>query len=136
MTKAFQGGVHPNDFKGFTGNRRIEDLGIPTRVVMLMSQHTGAPAEVIVAVGDMVKRGTLIGRSTGFISTNIHASVAGKVTAVGDEGSALGFPCRAVTIEPEGDDVWAEGCSVEVDPNSLDAAPIRKTTLEGGVGGQ
>ncbi len=47
MTAPFRGGVHPHDFKSFTESRRIEDFGVPSKVVLMMNQHLGAPAEVV-----------------------------------------------------------------------------------------
>ncbi len=133
MTRFFRGGVHPNDFKSFTEQLPLQDFGVPSKVVILLSQHIGAPAQAVVAPGDMVKRGTLVGRAGGFVSTNVHASVAGKVTAVADYPSPLGVAVKAVTIQPEGDDVWAD--TPKRDPNSLTPAAIREAILEAGIVG-
>ena len=135
MTRLFHGGVHPDDFKSFTEKSPIEDLGVPSKVVLLMSQHTGSLAQPVVAPGDVVRRGTLVGKSTGYISTNIHASVAGKVTQVGDHLNPLGPPCKAVTIQPDGEDLWADSTDVYSDASALDPAAIRETVLQAGVVG-
>ena len=41
-----------------------------------------APATPIVQKGDEVKVGQIIAKSSGFVSTNIHSSVSGKVKKV------------------------------------------------------
>ena len=49
----------------------------------MLSQHLGAPAEPVVAVGDQVKKGDLIAKAKdGALSVNIHASIDGVVKSV------------------------------------------------------
>lgn len=50
-----------------------------------LSQHIGAPAKPVVAVGDQVTRGQMIGEiPEGALGARVFASIDGKVTAVGD----------------------------------------------------
>ena len=52
-------------------------------VRILLSQHLGAPAEPVVAVGDKVKKGDLIAKAKdGALSVNIHASIDGTIKSV------------------------------------------------------
>ena len=53
-------------------------------VQILLRQHVGAPCAPIVAVGDEVKKGTLIATPTG-LGANIHSSVYGKVLVIKDD---------------------------------------------------
>jgi Na+-translocating ferredoxin:NAD+ oxidoreductase RnfC subunit len=49
-------------------------------VIIPLSQHIGAPAELAVNEGQKVERGDLIGRAKeDALSVNIHASISGKV---------------------------------------------------------
>lgn len=66
-----------------------------TKVSIPLRQHIGVAASVVVAVGDHVREGDLIGRCEGGLGANIHASIDGQVTCLGD----------SVTIERKG------GCS-------------------------
>ena len=75
------GGVHPADNK-ISCDAAIENFPIPETVYISMSQHLGAPAEPIVAVGDKVKVGQLIANANGFISAPVHSSVSGTVKAI------------------------------------------------------
>ena len=60
MKKTFSiGGVHPAD-KKISAGCRIEVLPTPQTVYISMSQHLGAPATPVVAVGDKVKAGQKI----------------------------------------------------------------------------
>ena len=76
------GGVHPDDKKISAGSK-IEVLPIPKTVYISMAQHLGGPAKAIVAPGDKVKTGQVIGEPTGFISAYVHSSVTGTVKSVG-----------------------------------------------------
>lgn len=60
-----------------------EDLFVPERVAISLSQHIGAPAVCLVKAGDAVKRGGLIGEiPDGALGARIHASIDGVVTSV------------------------------------------------------
>jgi electron transport complex protein RnfC len=102
-----------------------------------LSQHLGAPAKVLVKRGDEVKVGQLLGESGGFISTNTHSSVSGKVLKVDAFPDSSGYRRMAVQIQVEGD-VWMEGIdrSGDVVPHSvLEPEDIRKKILESGIVG-
>ena len=80
--EGYYGGVHPVEGKELSEHFGLVQFPAPKTVVIPMSQHLGAPAEPIVAVGDTVQVGQKIGEAGGFISSPIHASVSGTVTAV------------------------------------------------------
>lgn len=108
MLKSFSiGGVHPSENK-LSRASKIERMPLPETVTIPLSQHIGAPAKPVVAKGDKVLAGQLIGEAGGFVSSNIHSSVSGTVTAVDTFVNAQGLRQPAVTIKVEGDD-WAEG---------------------------
>jgi Na+-translocating ferredoxin:NAD+ oxidoreductase RnfC subunit len=54
----------------------------PGTVRVPLDQHIGTPAEPIVKPGNTVKKYDLIAKLSGKISSNIHASINGKVSAV------------------------------------------------------
>ncbi|HLP04683.1 MAG TPA: hypothetical protein VK152_04560, partial [Paludibacter sp.] len=100
------GGVHPKDNK-FSAGQKIQDALLPRQVAILLSQNIGAPSTPVVAVGDLVKAGQLIGRSAGFVSANVHSSVSGKVIKIDETVDASGYKVPAVFIDVEGDE-WLE----------------------------
>lgn len=100
------GGVHPADNK-ISCDAAIENFPIPETAYISMSQHLGAPAEPIVAVGDKVKVGQLIANASGFISAPVHSSVSGTVKAIDTIKDLAGNPCKAVVIAVEGDE-WVD----------------------------
>lgn len=54
----------------------------PAMVRIPLDQHIGTPAEPIVKPGDIVSKYDLIGKSVGKISSNVHASINGKVVSI------------------------------------------------------
>lgn len=98
-----KGGVHPPEGK-LTAGKPIETLAPPAEAVILVSQHIGAPAEVIVQKGDTVKVGQVIAKSKGFVSANIHSSVSGMVNKIATVVDASGYAKPAIFISVEGDE--------------------------------
>ena len=118
MLKSFRlGGIHPPENKISRG-AAIEQLPLPESVVIPISQHIGAPAVAIVAKGDSVVVGQLIAKAGGFVSSNIHSSVSGVVTAVGDFVDASGLRRVGVSIKVEGD-TWLEGIDRDSSLNKI-----------------
>jgi electron transport complex protein RnfC len=131
-----RGGVHPPEHKLSAGNK-IEELPLPELAVIPVSQHLGAPSKVLVNRGDQVKVGQLIAQSEGFVSTNIHASVSGKVLKVDQFMDSSGYRKMAVQIQVEGDE-WLETIDRSDDlvrNTVLPAEDIRKKILEAGIVG-
>lgn len=107
MLKTFAiGGIHPPDNK-LSAKSGIETLPPGKMVIIPIAQHIGAPAQPVVQKGDMVKVGQLIASGNGFVSTNIHSSVSGKVTKIDKALDASGYKRDAIFIEVEGDE-WVE----------------------------
>lgn len=104
----FKGGIHPPEKKELSEEKSLKILDAPEKVIIPLSQHIGAPAKLIVEIGDKVKTGQKIAEAQGKISANIHSSVTGKVTAVGNFSHPGFGKNKAVVIEKEGKDEWAE----------------------------
>jgi electron transport complex protein RnfC len=97
-TKTFRGGVHLHYCKEATAAQPIVELPEPKQVVLPVQQHLGAPAEVIVQVGDQVKIGDRVAQAQGFVSAPVHASVAGTVTEIKAYPLATGKKATAIVI--------------------------------------
>ena len=74
-------GAHVDHCKN-TAGMPIIPMTLPERVSIPMSQSIGAPCQPVVAVGDHVKLGQLIGNTDAPMSAPIHASVSGDVVAI------------------------------------------------------
>ena len=97
------GGVHPHDNK-IAKTAAIDPLAPPAKVAISMAQHLGAPATPIVAKGDKVLVGQVIGEPAGFISGFVHSSVSGNVAAVEPRADLAGNMVPHVVIDVEGDE--------------------------------
>lgn len=100
------GGIHPHDHK-ISAGAEITSLPIPKGVTIPVAQHIGAPAKIVVQRGDMVKVGQIIATHEGFVSSNIHASVSGRIGVIEDVMDSSGFKHTAISIRVKGDE-WQE----------------------------
>lgn len=130
------GGVHPPENK-LTAGSEIRHLPLPSNVAIPVSQHIGTPASIIVNKDDRVKTGQVIAVSKGFVSSNIHSSVSGKVNKIDAVLDTTGYKQTAVFINVEGDE-WSE----TIDRNDeivteikLSPEEIVKKCLESGIVG-
>jgi electron transport complex protein RnfC len=132
-----KGGVHPPENK-ITADSPIKTMPLPDQVIIPVAQHIGAPALPAVEKGDTVKAGQVIARSQGFVSTNIHSSVSGKVFKIDKMTDTSGYKQTCIIINTEGDE-WAEDIdrSVEInkDISSLSPEEIVKKCVENGIVG-
>lgn len=130
------GGVHPHDSK-ISRECAIEKLPLAPTVYIQLSQHIGAPAKPVVAVGDKVKVGQVIAEPGGFVSAFIHSSVSGTVKSIAPRADLAGNPQMCIEIAVEGDD-WADG--IDTSDTLVTAIPednkaiIEKIRLGGVVG--
>ena len=99
----FKGGVHPYDGKDLSKDKPIRELLPKGDLVYPLSQHIGAPANPIVAVGDTVLRGQKIAEAGGFVSAPIYASVSGTVKAIEPRRVTVGDMVKSIVIESDGE---------------------------------
>ncbi len=138
MLRTFSlGGIHPKENK-LSAGVKIVPAPLPKEVIIPLGMHIGAPATACVAKGNEVKVGTLIAKSSGFVSANIYSSVAGKVTKIDSVFDASGYKKPAIIISVAEEDVWEE--SIDRSPElvrecSLDAKAIIDKINEAGIVG-
>ena len=109
----------------------------PKTATILVAQHIGAPSKILVARGEKVKTGQLIAQSAGFVSTNIHSSVSGKVAKIDMTVDASGYKKESIVINVE-DDEWEESIdqSITLINNiDFDAKTITDKILAAGIVG-
>jgi electron transport complex protein RnfC len=95
----FRNGVHPPEMKELTSSSKTRRIPFPSEVVLPLSQHIGAPSQVLVRVGDRVERGDIIAEAGGFVSVPLHASVSGTVTKIARAPHPNGTYSPAVHIK-------------------------------------
>ncbi|MBM4372018.1 MAG: electron transport complex subunit RsxC [Deltaproteobacteria bacterium] len=111
-----KGGVHPADRKQLSSAAAITVLPPPPVLTVPLSQHLGAPCKPVVAKGDEVRMGQVLGEPGGFVSAAVHSPVSGKVKRLEAVPAASGDRVLAVEIENDGKDTWVDG----VDPAAAD----------------
>ena len=130
----FKGGVHPYDGKDLAKDQPIRRIKPKEILVYPLSQHIGAPASPIVAVGDTVLRGQKIAEAGGFVSAPVFASVSGTVKAIEPRHVATGDLVNSIIIENDGEMQETDFHGVE-DVASLSKEQIIEKVKEAGVVG-
>ena len=103
MRKTFpKGGVHPPENK-ITAFQPIRKLPTPKQVYVPIAQHIGIPSEIVVTKNEQVHIGQVIAKASGFVSTNIHAPVAGKVTKLDKFIDSRGYRKQCIVIKTDTD---------------------------------
>lgn len=116
----FKGGIHPPDKKTLSAGRAIIAATPPERVVIPLSQHLGAPCKPVVAIDQLIRKGEMIGEAGGFVSANIHSSISGRVTAIGEFLNAMGRMVNSIVIENDFREEWS---LLKDDPDYMNLPP-------------
>ena len=112
---SFPGGIHPHEGKGgkaVTAGLPVVEAPQPSRVVIPLQQHIGAPCKALVSKGDTVKVGQMIGEPVGAMSAAVHASVSGVVVACQPAILANGTQQMCVVIDNDFKNEWKEIISI------------------------
>lgn len=108
----------------------------PARVVLPLDPGTGAGAEPVVTVGQVVRRGELVGRAATAPSADVHASIAGTVIAVGHGSAAVpAGTCLCVTIAADAAATDAHARVAPPDHATMDPARLTEGLRAAGIAG-
>lgn len=132
--KTFKGGVHPYEGKELAKDAPIKEVLPKGELVFPLSQHIGAPATPIVAVGDTVLKGQKIAEAGGFVSSPIYSSVSGTVKKIEPRRVAVGDMVNSIVIESDGEFNEVTYNAVD-DVTSLSKEEIINKVKEAGVVG-
>jgi electron transport complex protein RnfC len=100
--KTFKGGAHPPGEKAAAKNSPVEYFPSPKQVVIHLNQHTGAPNQPLVKVGDTVTRGQKIASSDGKLMIPHHASICGVVKKIEPRPQSNLLDGVAIVIDADG----------------------------------
>lgn len=131
--KTFPGGIHTHDYKRLSKHSAIEKLPRPSKVIIPLSQHIGAPSVPVVKVGDQVKAGQVIAEPNGFVSIYSHASISGKITKIANFPHPAGTIQKAIEITASEESNAIE--LVDDDPAKLSADEMRSRVQQAGICG-
>ncbi len=132
-----RGGIHPDYRKELASEKAIVALPMPAALYIPLQQHIGAPAEVLVAKGDLVKKGQMIARNQGTVSASQHAPTSGRIRTVTEVTAPhpSGLPQTTIVLESDGRDEWAELPEPIADPFAVDAHTINERVSQSGIVG-
>ena len=122
--------------KHHSEDKPVQSLGLPFKVYIPLIQHLGKLCNPQVKVGDLVSRGQMIGNIAAHVFAPVHASISGKVVAIGDWPHPVLGRAKTIVIEGDGQDCSVEFClrsQQEVD--KLTAQDLRKIVLDAGIVG-
>lgn len=108
LKRSAQGAGVPHEKR--TAGLETVAMPLPSKIVLSMNQHIGAPAAPVVAKGDQVYVGTVVGKAGGFVSSDIHSGVSGTVAEISTMVGSNGSTQTTVVITPDGEQ--------KVDPSS------------------
>ncbi|MBQ8352118.1 MAG: electron transport complex subunit RsxC [Clostridia bacterium] len=135
MKHSFRGGIHIREHKN-TATCAVIPLKPPARVAIPLSQHIGIPCGPLVAVGDTVKKGQVIGRAEGGLVCPVHSSVSGKVSAIRTRRNIHGMAVTDIVIDNDGQDTWDESIHpLAASPNEATVEEILAATEAAGISG-
>jgi Na+-translocating ferredoxin:NAD+ oxidoreductase subunit C len=115
----------------------IRELPVPKQLVLPLAQHSGEPAEPVVAIGEQVLKGQPVAQADGVLSAPVHASSSGEVVAIEPWPVSRRFgdtaPC--IVIECDGRDASVDMAASAVDFEAMEPDALLQRILEGGIVG-
>ena len=132
-----RGGVHPDDRKSLAAEQPIEHLPMPALLHIPLQQHIGAAANPVVQRRQHVAKGEVIARAQGAVSAPIHAPTSGRIVGLGmyPANHPSGLSVRTITLQPDGEDRWADELEGVDDPFALDPAEVAERVAAAGIVG-
>ena len=134
---AIRGGIHPEYRKELASDKAITALPMPQRLRILLHQHIGAPARLLVAAGERVLKGQMIAQGQGPVSAPAHAPTSGYIESVSEVTAphASGLAQTAVVLVPDGKEEWAPLPTPLADPLTAEPQLIRDLVAQAGIVG-
>ena len=127
--------LSPPDFKELTQSLSIKEMETPIEIILPLLQHTGAPCQPTISVGDQVKTGTLIAEAKEYVSAPIHSSISGRVKSIEPRPHPVLGQYQAIVITSDGRDSLDSSIQDRQNVSSLSADQIRKIIRSSGIVG-
>ena len=132
----FHGGIHPEENKWQSTQGAVQNVTLPSTLIVPLQQHAGKPAKVLVNMGDSVLKGQLIAEADGVISANVHAPSSGVVREIAEHPIAhpSGLEANCIVIDTDGADNWCE-LEQHVDYLNLPREQVLRIVRSSGISG-
>ena len=135
---AFPAGLVLESHKGNLAGAPIVEVAVAAgaRLRLALDQGSGSTLEPVVSVGDAVARGTTVARPVDAFGATLHATVSGRVVAIGlrEAASESGW-CTCIEIESDGRDSREPSLPSRLAYDSLDPATLVEGLREAGLAG-
>ena len=131
--RKFIGGVHPDDGKALSCEKRIRVAPLLEKYVVPVPQNIGKPPKVIVNKGDLVKKGQLIAEADGFVSVPLHSPTSGTIGETVLIPGAVGTMIPAIEIISDGQDEWGSPLEPIPDWKNTDREILKKRICDAGI---
>ncbi len=132
----FHGGIHPPENKHQSSLTPVVDAGLPPQLIIPVRQHAGPAGELLVRVGDKVKKGQPLTRFDKGRIVPVHASTSGTITAIEQHTVAhpSGLDDLCILLTPDGDDAWGER-TPQPDYWNLERGALLERIQQAGIAG-
>jgi len=133
--RKFKGGVHPNDSKELSRFKAIQQAPLLEEYAVIMHQHIGAPPELRVRKGDVVKKGDVLASASGHVSVPLHSPTSGTIKAIDKCSGPTGISVPAIFIESDGEDAWGNAMEPIPDWERRDPKELLQRVKDAGIVG-
>ncbi|MDR7019979.1 electron transport complex subunit RsxC [Aeromonas salmonicida] len=132
----FHGGIHPPENKHQSSLTPVVDAGLPPQLIIPVRQHAGPAGDLLVQIGDKVKKGQPLTRYDKGRIVPVHASTSGTITAIGHHTVAhpSGLDDLCITLTPDGEDAWGEH-NAKPDYWNLERGELLERIQQAGIAG-
>ncbi|MGD9014561.1 MAG: electron transport complex subunit RsxC [Candidatus Omnitrophota bacterium] len=128
--------VRLKENKSYTEHHGIEKLPPPKKVFLPLIQHIGKPNSPTVKIGDEVFLGQEIASCDAVVSSPVHASVSGRVTAIENWPHPTAGICNSIVIENDGrEELLAQRSRLAEEIERLTPDEIRRKVYQAGIVG-
>uniref|UniRef100_UPI0025F91C4A electron transport complex subunit RsxC n=1 Tax=uncultured Vibrio sp. TaxID=114054 RepID=UPI0025F91C4A len=111
----FHGGIHPPENKSQSNELPPAHAKLPQELVLPIKQHIGKPGDLIVKVGDLVKKGQPLTKYNTSMMLPVHAPTSGVITAIEPRTTnhPSGYSELCIVMTPDNLDAWHDKPIIE-----------------------
>ena len=131
------GGLRLPVHKAASTAESIQEVPLPSQLILPITQHVGDPAQPVVSMGDRVLKGQLLAEPDGTLGAPVHASSSGTVVVIEPwpVSGRYGNKAPCIVIECDGEDRAIEPAGNAEHYTKLQPEALLEQILRGGIVG-